>query len=65
MKVIEGDNIEHVDEREGFRYLLVGVFRGIKNPHSHSIQELSDPTKALEYLAMISILLKRVIDSKT
>ena len=55
LKVIEGDNIEHVDEREGFRYLLVGVFRGIKNPHSHSIQELSDPTKALEYLAMISI----------
>ena len=46
LKVVEGNNIEHVDEREGFRYMLVGVFRGIKNPQSHSIQELNDPTKA-------------------
>jgi len=64
LKIIEGDNIENIDEREGFRYLLVGVFRGIKNPQSHSIQELNDPTKAIEYLAMMSILLKKVQDSK-
>ena len=64
LKVIEGDNIENIDEREGFRYLLIGVFRGIKNPQSHSIQELNDPTKAIEYLAMMSILLKKVQDSK-
>ena len=64
LKIVEGTNIEHVDEREGFRFLLMGVFRGIKNPQSHSMQELTDPTKALEYLAFLSILLKRVHESK-
>lgn len=63
LKIVKGNDIEHIDEREGFRLILMGVFLGIKNPKSHSIQELKDPEKALEYLAMLSLMLKRVDES--
>ncbi len=64
LKIVDGEEIENIDEREGFRFLLMGIFRGIKNPKSHSLQELNDPTKALEYLALLSIALKRVDEAK-
>jgi len=64
LKVVDGDEIENVDEREGFRYLLIGVFRGLKNPNSHSIQQLHDPAKTIEYLALVSVLLKTVEESR-
>ena len=63
LKMVEGNNMEHDDEREGFRLILMGVFRGIKNPKSHSIQKLEDPEKTLEYLALLSLMLKRVDES--
>jgi len=63
LKIVEGEDHENIDEREGFRLILMGVLQGIKNPKSHSIQELKDPKKALEYLAMMSLLLKRIDDS--
>ena len=63
LKIVEGNDQENVDEREGFRYILMGVLLGVKNPKSHSIQELKDPKKALEYLAMLSLLLKRIDES--
>ena len=63
IKIVEGDEQEDVDEREGFRFLYMGTIRGIKNPKSHSIQNLSDPTKALEYLSFISLLMKRLDES--
>ena len=63
LKIVDGSDREHTDEREGFRFILMGIFLGIKNPKSHSIQELKDPEKALEYLAMLSLMLKRVEES--
>ena len=59
-----GKNDEDVDERRGFRFLFMGAFIGIKNPKSHSIQKLNDVTKAMEYLSFISLLLKRLEESK-
>ena len=64
LKIVEGDDQEHVDEREGFRFLYMGTFQGIKNPKSHSTQHLKDSTKALEYLAFLSLLMKRLDESK-
>ena len=60
IKIVEGNQQEHVDEREGFRFLFMGVFQGIKNPKSHSIQDLNDQSKALEYISFLSLLMKRL-----
>jgi len=61
--IIEGEEQEHVDEREGFRFLYMGAFLGIKNLKSHSIQDLDDPFKTVEYLSFISLLMKRLDES--
>ena len=60
IKIVDGDDQEQIDEREGFRFLYMGAFLGIKNPKSHSIQDLKDPEKAKEYLSFISLLMKRL-----
>ena len=52
-----------VDEQRGFRYLFAGLFAGIKNPGSHSI-EANDKSLAIEYLTFISLLLKKLKKSK-
>lgn len=64
LSLVDGEELEEVDEREGFRFLFMGTFLGIKNPKSHSIQQLNDPSRALEYLSFISLLLKRIKESK-
>ena len=61
--LVKGQEQEQVDEREGFRFLFMGTFLGIKNPKSHSIQYLKDSDKTLEYLAFISLLMKRLDES--
>ena len=65
IKIVEGEESEQKDEREGFRFLYMGAFLGIKNPKSHSIQNLDDPDKALEYLSFLSLLMKRLDESTT
>ena len=60
IEIIKGQEQEQIDEREGFRFLYMGVFQGIKNPKSHSIQNLIESDKAIEYLAFISLLMKRL-----
>ena len=63
IKIVEGEEQEQIDEREGFRFLYMGTFLGIKNPKSHDIPNLSDPAQALEYLSFISLLMKRLDES--
>ena len=65
IKIVEGEEQEAIDEREGFRFLYMGTFLGIKNPKSHSIPNLKDPAKALEYLSIISLLMKRLDEAST
>ncbi|MFC1875255.1 TIGR02391 family protein [Chloroflexota bacterium] len=47
------------DEQEGFRFLYMGASIGIRNPKVHSLAKLDDPYKTLQYLSLISILIKR------
>lgn len=58
--IVSGLEQEKIDEREGFRFLYMGAFLGIKNPKSHSNPKLKDSSIALEYLAFISLLMKRL-----
>jgi uncharacterized protein (TIGR02391 family) len=48
------------DEQEGFRFIYMGTTIGIRNPKSHSTTPLNDPYRALEYLSLLSLLMKRV-----
>jgi uncharacterized protein (TIGR02391 family) len=48
------------DEQEGFRFIFVGVIQGIRNPKGHELVKQSDAQRALEYLAIASVLFRRL-----
>jgi uncharacterized protein (TIGR02391 family) len=47
------------DEQEGFMHLFEGAVLALRNPRAHSLTD-DDPTQALEYLALLSLLAKRL-----
>ncbi len=51
------------DEQEGFRFIFMGSMRGIRNPKGHELVSLTDPQRALEYLALASLLMRRLDDA--
>lgn len=52
-----------LDEQEGFTLIFMGVMQGIRNPKAHLLIEQEDQQRAFEYLAMASILLRRLDDA--
>lgn len=52
------------DEQDGFRYLFGGASQGIRNPKAHSIQDLKDPQKAIEYILFASLLARKIDEAK-
>jgi uncharacterized protein (TIGR02391 family) len=48
------------DEQEGFMFLYMGAMVGIRNPKAHENIIQTDPYKTLEYLALASLLMRRV-----
>lgn len=51
------------DEQEGFRFIFMGVMQGIRNPKGHEVVAQHDPQRTLEYLALVSILFRRLDDA--
>lgn len=51
------------DEQEGFMLIFMGVMQGIRNPKAHLVVHQEDQQRALEYLAVASILLRRLDDA--
>lgn len=51
------------DEQEGFRFIFMGLIQGIRNPKGHELVKQSDAQRALEYLAIASILFHRLDDA--
>src|SRR2546428_4096670 len=58
-----GDQSER-DEQEGFMFLFMGSMQGIRNPKSHDLIDQQDPIRTLEYLAIASLLARRVDEGK-
>jgi uncharacterized protein (TIGR02391 family) len=52
------------DEQRGLRFVFAGVMTGIRNPKGHSLVDQDDPQRALEYLAMVSVLFHRLDDAE-
>lgn len=48
------------DEQAGFMQIYAGVMLGIRDPKGHSIINIKDRIKALEYLSLISLLFRRL-----
>ena len=52
------------DEQAGFKFIYMGAARGIRNPKAHEMVQQTDPTRTLEYLALASLLARRIDESK-
>ena len=51
------------DEQEGLRFLFMGAIQGIRNPKGHENVKQEDPQRTLEYLAMVSVMFRRLDDA--
>jgi uncharacterized protein (TIGR02391 family) len=52
------------DEQEGFRFIFMGAMQGIRNPKGHGLVRQDDSDGALEYLALVSLLFRRLDDAR-
>ena len=64
IKLNDNETSSDIDEQEGFMHIYMGVMQGIRNPKGHEIINLSDPYRALDYLSLISLLLRRLGEAK-
>lgn len=48
------------DERAGFALLFTGAIQAIRNPRKHDPSIIDQPEEALEYLALASLLMRRL-----
>jgi len=60
IKLTPMNDIAERDEQEGFRFIFMGVVRGIRNPIAHKCTNWSDPSLALKYLCMVSLLFEKL-----
>jgi len=52
-------------EQLGFMEILKGVYKGVRNPRSHSLEGGGiDESKAAQYLIMMSLLMRLVLDAR-
>jgi uncharacterized protein (TIGR02391 family) len=51
------------DEREGFKFLFSGAILALRNPRGHGPEVADDPEEAMEYLALASLLMRRLDDA--
>lgn len=49
-----------VDEQRGYKSIFAGAAAGIRNPRGHEIDIGDTPDEALDYLALASLLLRRL-----
>jgi uncharacterized protein (TIGR02391 family) len=49
-----------IDEQMGFKFIFAGAATGIRNPRGHEIDLGDTPDEALDYLALASLLLRRL-----
>ena len=63
VRLNKGSTQSDKDEQKGFKFLYMGAMTGIRNPKAHELVTLSDPDRALEYLALASLLMRRAEES--
>lgn len=64
IRINELKNISDRDEQQGFMFLCKGAVAGIRNPKAHTLIPQTNPLHTLEYLALASLLIRRIEESK-
>jgi len=49
-----------IDEQKGYRHMFAGASSAIRNPRGHEVDVTDTPDEALDYLALASLLLRRL-----
>jgi uncharacterized protein (TIGR02391 family) len=49
-----------IDEQKGYKFIFAGAATGIRNPRGHEIDIGDTPDNALDYLALASLLIRRL-----
>jgi uncharacterized protein (TIGR02391 family) len=49
-----------IDEQKGFKFIFTGAAAGIRNPRGHEVDLGDTPDEAMDYLALASLLLRRL-----
>ena len=52
------DASQKEDEREGYKFLFMGVAQGLRNPRGHGGKLQTDEQEAMEMLALASFLMR-------
>jgi uncharacterized protein (TIGR02391 family) len=60
IKLNEFQSQSDIDEQMGFMFLYMGAMTGIRNPKAHDTVEQKDPIRTMEYLALASLLARRL-----
>jgi uncharacterized protein (TIGR02391 family) len=64
LEINDGAGDSDQDEREGFQLIYMGALQGIRNPKAHEVNGPLDPDRAFEYLALASLLMRRLDDAE-
>jgi uncharacterized protein (TIGR02391 family) len=60
LRVNKGVRDEDYDEQAGFRFLFMGMMRGVRDPKGHSEIQQRDSFRALQYLVVADLLARRI-----
>ena len=52
------------NEQEGFQLIVMGAMQGIRNPKAHDLNAPLEDDRAFEYLAVASLLMRRLDDAE-
>jgi uncharacterized protein (TIGR02391 family) len=64
LKINDGSTDSEQDEREGFQLIYMGAMQGIRNPKAHELNGPLEPDRAFDYLAVASLLMRRLDDAE-
>jgi uncharacterized protein (TIGR02391 family) len=63
LRLNPGRSQEDVDEQQGFSLIFMGAMTGIRNPKAHARFDELDERRALDYLGLASLLMRRLDDA--
>jgi uncharacterized protein (TIGR02391 family) len=63
LRLNQGRSQVEIDEQEGFALIFMGVMRGVRNPKAHALLDELDERRALDYLGLASLLMRRLDDA--
>jgi uncharacterized protein (TIGR02391 family) len=63
LRLNDGKTRSERDEQEGFSLIFMGAMLGVRNPKAHDLMAPIDEDRALEYLTLASLLMRRLDDA--